>query len=856
VTRKIFKHLLLFALLCLVASVGMTASQTQRSLAQTADPRPNILFILADDMRASDVDKVVNGQPVMPNTQEVLDKQGVEFEKPWVTRSLCCPSRATIFRGQYPHNHNVWVNVPPSGGYWSFHDQGLENSTVATWLNEAGYDTVLIGKYLNRYGLDLNGNYVPNPDVPPGWDEWYAWEGDYNSDTKYDINENGTIHTYFRSDTHDTDLHAQTAEKYIRRTEGGAPFFMHLSPNVPHFPSYYAPRHADMFTDTPLPRPTSFNEADVSDKPAWVRNKPRLSSADIGEMTGFYRDRLRALQSLDDMVGTLVGALRDTGELSNTYIVFTSDNGIYLGEHRLEAKAAAYNAAPRIPLLIRGPNVPQGVSRSQIVLNNDFAPTIASWAGVTPPAFVDGRSIEPLLTSNPPTSWRSAFLVEHRRTPEEFANVRAIPNYSAIRTNRYNYVEYDNVAKERELYDLDADPTELTNIYDTAPSTLISELHARLEALKSCAGAECRKVEWDDTTPPALDLPAEITEEAASASGTVVTFTATATDQDMTELEATCTPPSGSIFPIGETTVTCSVMDFPGNNALGSFKVTIRDTTPPTILGVPPDISEEATGPNGARVSWQLPTASDAVDGGVGVKCSSDSGLTAGDTFPLGTTRVTCEATDRAGNKIIESFVVDVSDTTPPEIADVPSDMTVTASSARGATVTYGVPTATDAVDGARLVRCTPESGSVFPLGKTTVICTATDSSGNVASERFDVSIAYAWSGVLQPLNADGSSIFKLGSTVPVKFRFIGDSAGITDATAKLYVAKFSDGVVGEEVEAISTAPAIEGNHFRYDPTGDQYVFTWSTRTLERGYYRLRIELGDQTTNTVLVSLR
>ena len=205
-------------------------------------------------------------------------------------------------------------------------------------------------------------------------------------------------------------------------------------------------------------------------------------------MKRFYRDRLRALQSVDDMVERLVGALKDKGELSRTYIVFTSDNGIYLGEHRLEAKAAAYNAAPRVPLLIRGPGVPQGASLPQMVLNNDFAPTFARWAGVAPPASVDGRSLKPLLTPSPPASWRRAFLVEHRSSPEEYANVRAIPDYSAIRTARYNYVEY--ATGERELYDLSADPTELTNIYDIAPQTLVSNLHARLGKLKTCKRAD------------------------------------------------------------------------------------------------------------------------------------------------------------------------------------------------------------------------------------------------------------------------------------------------------------------------------------------------------------------------------
>lgn len=457
-----------------------------------AEPGPNILFILADDMKASDVGH-------MPNTQRLLVDQGVTFARPWVTRTLCCPSRATILRGQYAHNHGVWVNVEPSGGFWNFFDRGLENSTIATWLNAAGYDTILIGKYLNRYGLDRNGNFAPSTHVPPGWDRWHAWQGTYaGTGTSYKINENGRIVTYQRSQVHDTDLHARTAESFIRQTAGTRPFFMYLAPNAPHEPSYYAPRHASMFSDTPLPRPSSFNEADVSDKPEWVRDKPRLSSTQISELTRFYRARLRALQSLDEMVERLVNALSAEGELSNTYIVLTSDNGIYLGEHRLTAKGAAYNASPRVPLLVRGPGVPRGATRSQMPLNNDLAPTFASWAGVRPPGFVDGRSLAPLLTSNPQAAWRTAFLVEHRRTPEEFPYVRAIPNYSAVRTARYNYVEYGT--GEKELYDLDADPTELRNIYTSAPQSLRSDLKARLESLKACARADtsatsCKRAE-------------------------------------------------------------------------------------------------------------------------------------------------------------------------------------------------------------------------------------------------------------------------------------------------------------------------------------------------------------------------
>ena len=494
---KARKRVAVIALLVVLAGLGMTTSYPHSGLAQAA-VKPNILFILADDLRASDL-------KYMPKTQRLLNAQGTEFTKAWVTRSLCCPSRASTLRGQYTHNHRVWVNVPPSGGFWKFHDQGLENSTIATWLDDpdnfadrVDYDTVLIGKYLNRYGLNRAGGYAPTTYVPPGWDQWYAWEGDYYSDTNYDINQNGRIVRHQRSQIHDTDLHARTAESFIRRTAGGSPFFMQLSPNAPHAPSYYADRHANMFTNTPLPRPSSFNENDVSDKPGWVRDKPKLSSGQIASMTKYYRNRLRALQSVDEMVGRLVAALKDTGELSNTNIVFTSDNGIYLGEHRLEAKAAAYNAAPRVPLLIRGPGVPRGANRSQIALNNDLAPTFASWAGITTPNFVDGRTLEPLLTANPSAPWRDAFLVEHRRSPEEYTYVKAIPNYDALRTSRYSYTEY--ATGERELYRLGIDPYELNNVYKNASSSLISRLHTRLNALKRCAGngqtqASCENAE-------------------------------------------------------------------------------------------------------------------------------------------------------------------------------------------------------------------------------------------------------------------------------------------------------------------------------------------------------------------------
>ena len=456
---------------------GEEATKTRTSTRETTPAsKPNILFILTDDMRTSDL-------RYMPKTKNLLAGGGVKFENAFVTRSLCCPSRATILRGQYSHNHRVWGTRLPLGGFEKFRNLGRERSTIATWLNNAGYDTILIGKYLNGYD---DTTYVP-----PGWDHWYGYLGEYSA--TYQINENGRVATYARSRIHDTDLFADKATHFIRSSASSTPFFMYLSTNAPHTPTYVPDRHEGMFSNAALPKPPSFNEADVSDKPAWVRNKPQLTSERIWYLTFLYRPRLRALQSVDEMVERLVSALRDTGKLSNTYIVFTSDNGYYLGEHRLEAKAAAYEEAIRVPLLVRGPDVPQGAARSQLALNNDLAPTFASWADVMLPAFVDGRSLSPLLSASTPASWRTAFLVEHRHSANEGTYTVDKPNYHAVRTSQYLYVEYQT--GERELYDLSTDPYELTNIYASASPALLSDLKARLDALKSCAGAECKRAE-------------------------------------------------------------------------------------------------------------------------------------------------------------------------------------------------------------------------------------------------------------------------------------------------------------------------------------------------------------------------
>src|SRR5215203_2558518 len=372
------------------------------------------------------------------------------------------------------------------GGFDKFRSLGLEDSTIATWLDDAGYDTMLISKYFNGYD---NTTYVPQ-----GWNEWHGYLGDYVQSDTYRINENGQIKTYYRSQIHDTDLFADKAATFLQSTAGGAPFFMYLSTNAPHTPALAAKRHQSMFSDVALPNPPSFNEADVSDKPAWMRNTPSLTSAEVGSLRNRYRQRLRSLQSVDEMVGRLVGVLREKGELSNTYIVFTSDNGLHLGEHRINQKKwTAYEEAIRVPLLVRGPGVPRGVGRSQMALNNDLAPTLASWAGLTPPSFVDGRSLGPLLSTSPPTSWRNAFLIEHWLDESGDPYAATIPDYKAVRTGRFLFVKY--ATAEMELYDLSNDPYELQSLHESASSELKGRMATRLDALEGCVTQGCPSTE-------------------------------------------------------------------------------------------------------------------------------------------------------------------------------------------------------------------------------------------------------------------------------------------------------------------------------------------------------------------------
>ncbi len=481
--------------------------------------RPNILFILTDDL-----DKELGTTDTMPLYQELLVSQGLSLEDYFITLPSCCPSRATFLRGQYVHNHGVYTNAPPNGGFEKMYLSGNESSTLGTWLQATGYDTVFLGKYFNGYPFRDDKGYVP-----AGWMEWYSpAAGRPYAGFRYTLNENGMFVDYQESGQAEsqymTDVLSRKAVDFIRRSETNpAPFFMYLSTFAPHEPAKPAPRHDGLFMELQVPRTASFNEADVSDKPDGIRYDPLMTDKEIARLDELYRQRVRSMQAVDEMIEQLVIALEETGQLENTYIIFTSDNGFHLGQHRLRAgKGNPYDEDIRVPFVIRGPGIEAGSSVSGYLTGNvDFAPTIAELAGVVPPPYVDGRSMTQLFGNLLPSAdeWRSGYLIENYGADGEEGDVSyqpsvsyasfdggfelaglkplntqtPTPTYIALRTLDYLYVEYADGFKE--LYDLHNDPYQIENIASSADPNLILQLSEQLHALADCAGEECRAVE-------------------------------------------------------------------------------------------------------------------------------------------------------------------------------------------------------------------------------------------------------------------------------------------------------------------------------------------------------------------------
>lgn len=472
--RRLPSPSLLFLALALACGGEAEAAEPAAAWRATRAARPNIVFILADDL----------GHHLMryaPGIQARLGDGGLTFRNAFVTVPLCSPSRVSILTGQYAHNHNVYTNVP----YEHYLAQGHLGRTVPNWLRAAGYRTGLVGKYVNNYPEGAGDTHIP-----PGWDEWQALLLDRPAGFfDYVVNENGRLVPYGSNvSDYQTDVLARKAVEFIDdSSRDPRPFFLYLAFSAPHLPANPAPRHEGALGNLRAPRTASFNEEDISDKPRWMQQQvPRLTASNIERLDRRYTRRAHSMLALDEAVQDVVSALERRGLLENSYVFFTSDNGYMMGQHRFpETKDALYEESIRVPLIVRGPGVPAGAASDGIALNIDLAPTFAELAGIEPLVPVDGRSLLPLLSGAPGAGWRGDFLVAHGRSG-------GIPAYAAVHTLEHVYAEYDTDEIETELYDLRRDPEQLDAIDPHTRGALVRRLSARLFELAECRAESCR----------------------------------------------------------------------------------------------------------------------------------------------------------------------------------------------------------------------------------------------------------------------------------------------------------------------------------------------------------------------------
>jgi N-acetylglucosamine-6-sulfatase len=463
-----------------------TAPTTATTVAQRPKipQRPNFVFVLTDDLSWNLV-------RFLPQVR-AMQREGMTFTEYVVTDSLCCPSRASILTGRFPHNTGVRTNNNrDGGGFAGFHDRGLESNTFATGLRARGYRTALMGKYFNGY-LPARKVGGVAPYVPPGWSTWTVSDGGYGG-YWYHLADDRAVETHRgRPADYITDVLAGKGAAFIRQSaRAKAPFLLEVSPYAPHAPYTPAPRHANAFPGLTAPRGPAYDRL-PTDAPPWLAGATPMSTSMRSAIDRTFRKRAQAVQAIDDLIRRLRATLTAAGVSDDTYIVFSSDNGYHMGEHRLTpGKSTAFDTDVRVPLIVAGPGVPAGTTSDAAAANIDLAPTFLDAAGAPIPTTVDGRSLLPLLSGGSDATWRTANLIEHRgplirpgdpdRPSPGGGNP---PSYAALRTHDYTYVEYADGS--REYYDRTRDPHQLHNLAGTLHSARTRQLHAALTRLTRC----------------------------------------------------------------------------------------------------------------------------------------------------------------------------------------------------------------------------------------------------------------------------------------------------------------------------------------------------------------------------------
>jgi N-acetylglucosamine-6-sulfatase len=464
-------------------------------MAPSVDNRPNIVFILTDDLSWN----LVNPR-FAPHIVQ-LEQQGEAFTNYFVADSLCCPSRATIFTGLFPHDTKVVTNVPPTGGYRKFQSEHLARKTFGVALRQAGYSTSMLGKYLNGYG-DPKMTKMTAP-VPAGWSDWHVSNRSGYREFNYRLNDNGKYHFYRGPTKYGVDVLNAYARSFIKRV-AQKPFIVEVSTFAPHSPYTPAPRNANDFPNLTAPRDPSFDTGNLH-PPSWLAHRKPLTPKQIGSVDRAYRQRARSVEAVDKLLADVEATLAAEHLTNKTYIVFSSDNGYHLGQHRLTGgKQTAFDTDIRVPLIVAGPNVPKGRVVSQVAQNIDLYPTFLQLAGLAPTGPVDGHSLVSLLhPSKRAPAWRTVALVEHHGNnhnpadPDFELGGSNPTSYTAIRISAKHlpgfngpvdslYVEYKDRRHETEYYNLAKDPFERNNIASTLTVAQRVELQKTVAALERC----------------------------------------------------------------------------------------------------------------------------------------------------------------------------------------------------------------------------------------------------------------------------------------------------------------------------------------------------------------------------------
>ncbi|KAL4878216.1 Six-hairpin glycosidase-like protein [Aspergillus karnatakaensis] len=501
----------------LAALAGLSAFAEAQSSSPLPSPspspspksRPNFLFVFTDDQ-----DLTLNSVEYMPIVSSRIRDQGIDFTNHFVTTSLCCPSRVSLWTGKQAHNTNVTDVSPPYGGYPKFISQGFNEDWFPVWLQNAGYNTYYVGKLFNSHSVDtyndpfvkgFNGSdFLLDPFTYSYWNSSYqrnhdpprSYEGHYTTDV--------------------------TEEKALgflddALADKSRPFFLTVAPIAPHFERgsppkepIPAPRHAHLFPDAKVPRVPSFNPLNQTG-PSWINDLQHQNQTVVDYEDHFYRQRLRALQGVDELVDNLLTRLEDADQLENTYIIYSSDNGFHIGHHRLPpGKSTSYDEDIRVPFFVRGPGIKPGQKETDVTTHIDFAPTVFELVGLPLRGDFDGTPLR--IRNNSQAVKHEHVTVEYwglSVLEGDYANLspqgnHRMPNntYKSIRliSEEYNLFYAVWCTNEHELYDLHRDPYQIHNIYATTSPRVLSRLDALLLVLKSCAGKTCIKP-WDELHP-------------------------------------------------------------------------------------------------------------------------------------------------------------------------------------------------------------------------------------------------------------------------------------------------------------------------------------------------------------------